>query len=271
MTHICNACSHSVLEHLHVRVTSTDDDDDDDDDDGDDDDDFSILTNAAAFQPLYAFNNLRKLDILTNYDVQLDDITLFQMAKAWPLLEEFAIIGGHHQSTRITANALAVLLQHCPHLNMVSVEVDWSAVDKPDVSPDIPYQGPPHNNLSYANFAFSRIRHTAGVAAFLSTIAPKLEYVFAWDHTRWTEVNRLVKTFSSIRDRDGRMMADAGRVAGSDVRVSAEDDPEDDPGMERGRWMIRDMHIMDHLSASYQPYYEWLHYGGRKTGALLSI
>ena len=282
MTHIYNACSQSVLEHLRIRFTefnhyddednddnddgddeddNDDNDDDDDDDDGDDDDNnyFSISIDAAAFQPLYAFNNLRKFNFLADYNVPLDDTTLFQMARAWPLLEGFAIGGRRRQSTRITANALSGLLQHCSHLNKVSVNVDWSAVDKPDVSPDIPYQGPPHNNLSYADFGFSRIRYTAGVAAFLSAIAPKLKHITAWvdydrydcsDHkyiTRWKKVNRLVKTFPAIREHDKRMMTDAGRVVGGDVRVGAEG-PEDDRGMESELTSLLDQVSLDSKS-----------------------
>jgi len=225
MRHISNACAPSTLEHLHVCVTEVKVDS-------------ATSIDASAFQLFYTFHNLRKFNFHSGFRMQLDDTTLLQMAKAWPLLEVFAIHTEHHRAV-ITANALAVLLQHCPHLTSVSIEVDWSAVDRDDIHPDIPYQGPPHKNLSYAGFHYSKIHHATGVAAFLSAIAPKLKRVTAWDadegdyyyrehRLRWKTVDGLVKTFSAIREHDRRMMANVG---GADIRVGGED-PEGSSRME---------------------------------------
>jgi hypothetical protein len=114
ISRISNACAHGALEHLGVIVN-----------DADTDSGSSI--SAAAFQPLFAFHNLRDLDFQSEYDVQLNDATLVQMAKAWPLLEQLRIHGQHSSwSTdwhHVTTNSLVSLLQYCPHLTSVVIAI----------------------------------------------------------------------------------------------------------------------------------------------------
>ncbi|KAG0700846.1 hypothetical protein DFH29DRAFT_929970, partial [Suillus ampliporus] len=80
ISRLSNGCSHSSLQQVQLSIT-----------DRRADHDASI--GAAAFQPLFAFRNLRKLDFKADSYciVEMDDAALLQMAKAWPLLEELYI------------------------------------------------------------------------------------------------------------------------------------------------------------------------------------
>ncbi|KAG0708916.1 hypothetical protein DFH29DRAFT_787698, partial [Suillus ampliporus] len=81
----------------------------------------------------------------------------------------------------ITSNAFVSLLQHCPRLVSVGIAVDWSTIDKHDISPNAPYQGFAHEALSEVFFGASEIGHPTRIAAFISAIAPNIESVKAWD------------------------------------------------------------------------------------------
>ena len=230
MSCISNACVHSTLEHLRVHVLEGD---------------YSGTSiSAAVIQPFCVFRNLRKFDFCSSYDMDLDDATFLQVAKAWPLLEELTIhVECHMNQQYITASSFVVLLQQCPRLTSVVISVDWSGVDQRDVSLEIPYQGFVHESLSCANFCSSRIHYATGVAAFLSAITPKLKTISAWGCShhcdtpfeeylpRWKAVRKLVKSFSAIRERERRMIVKGGGIGGGGIKVGGED-PEKDSEME---------------------------------------
>ncbi|KAG1748305.1 uncharacterized protein EDB91DRAFT_1245015 [Suillus paluster] len=170
---------------------------------------------AAAFRPLFTFRNLRKLQFNACCNVQLNDTILLQMAKAWPLLEDLYFNAYHNLSHNVTPHAFVSLLQHCPRLVSVAVFINWSTIDGRDIPPAIPYQGFPHNALSTAFFGSPRIRHPTRIAAFISAIAPNVESTAAWDpdfygehpdfekySTRWKLVQRLIKSFSMVRQQE---------------------------------------------------------------------
>lgn len=176
----------------------------------------------TSFQPLTAFRNLRKLSFELDPCLQLDDATLLQMVKAWPLLEEL-----HFNKTRmrhhITSDTFVSLLQHCPCLVSIGIAVNWSAVDKHSISPDVPYHGFVHKKLSYAFFSTSKICHPTRIAAFISAIAPNMKSVEAWDidmyeeyrafdkyFSRWHLVHLLIKSFFMVREQGRRMVLNAG-------------------------------------------------------------
>jgi hypothetical protein len=226
ISRIPDACAHSALEHLRVEVNEMEAD-------------FGMNSiSAATFEPLCAFRNLRSLDFESVYDMQLDDTTLIQMARAWPLLEVLMIHGqlGQWAGHNITPDALVSLLQHCPRLVSVTIRMNWSTVDRCGISPEIPYQGFAHGALSCADFQAATIRHPTRIAAFLSAIAPRLKTIIAWEFDRnvddpdfdkylprWKAVHHLVKAFSLVREQ-GRSKTLNTREA---VSGSGEDSRED--------------------------------------------
>ncbi|OAX42308.1 hypothetical protein K503DRAFT_863139 [Rhizopogon vinicolor AM-OR11-026] len=232
ISRISNACAYNALERLRI-VNNIDAESD-------------TSIRAAVFQPLCAFCNLRELYFGVENDVQLDDATLLQMAKAWPLLEELVIRGKYSASSphNVTLNAFVSLLQHCPCLTSIGITLDWSAVDRCYISPRIPYQGFAHKALSHADFGSSRIRYATGVAAFISAIAPKLEGIVGWDYdchcvfeeydkysARWKAVHRMVKAFRKVREQE-RGMLSVEDVVVSDV--SGEEESEEYGGSDGG-------------------------------------
>jgi len=231
ISRISNACAHSALERLRIVV-----------EDSGADSDTSI--SAAVLQPLYTFRNLRDLDFLVRFGVRFDDTTLLQMAKSWPLLEELGIRGEYRalssNNINITTNSLVSLLQHCPRLTVIAIAVDWSTVDRPDISPEIPYQGFAHKALSYANFGSSKIRHAIGVAAFISAIAPNMKTFSGWGDdchpdrpdieeysSKWELAQDLANAFSVVREQGRRMRETAGDDGGveDDYRTGEAESP----------------------------------------------
>ncbi|OJA12077.1 hypothetical protein AZE42_02178 [Rhizopogon vesiculosus] len=229
---LSNVCAHSTLEHLRVNIDSINAD--------------SI--SAVTFEPLYAFRNLRELEFRSGYVVALDDATLLQMAKSWPLLEMFRITGKY--AHKVTANSFVSLLQHCPRLTSVGIAINWSAVDRRGISSDIPYQGFTHTALSRADFGCSRIRHAITIAAFISAIAPKLISIVAWQDdyadedpdfpdedsdfskypSKWEVVQRLVESFSMVREQERKMVLNAGGAVGGDASGCGKDSEDDSGG-----------------------------------------
>ncbi|KAG2155543.1 hypothetical protein DEU56DRAFT_313499 [Suillus clintonianus] len=216
-----DVCGHSSLQHVQLSIA-----------------DWSLDHNntigVAVFQPLSAFRNLRKLGFEMDPRLELDDDALLELAKAWPLLEEL-----HFNKSRMThhvsSNTFVSLLQHCPCLVSVGIAVNWSAIDKHGISPDVPYQGFTHRALSHAFFSNSKIRHPTRIAAFISAIAPNMESIEAWDidiyeehddfdkySSRWYLVQRLIKSFSMVREQGRRMMLNGGEAADEDHRRVAQ-------------------------------------------------
>jgi len=233
ISRISNACAHSALERFRILVK-----------DSGATPDTSI--SAAVFQPLCTFRNLRQLVFEVQFDVRFDDTTLLQMAKAWPLLEELVIRGEYSPSSsnniNITTNSLVSLLQHCPRLTSIGIVVDWSSVDRPDISPEIPYQwqGFAHKALSYANFGSSKIHHAIGVAAFISAIAPGMKTFSGWDDdwhldhpdfeeysSKWKLAQDLANAFSVVREQGRRMRETVGDDGGvkDDYRTGEAESP----------------------------------------------
>ncbi|KAG1776410.1 hypothetical protein EV702DRAFT_1110718 [Suillus placidus] len=212
ISHLSKACAHSSLEEVLLSIT-------------DRPVNHNASIGAAAFQPLFTFRNLRRLDVEVDCNVQLNDAVILQMAKAWPLLERLFFHPYYHLSHDVTPHAFVTLLQHCPNLVSVSVFINWSTIDGRDISPVIPYQGFAHKALSEASFGNPRIRHPTRIAAFISAIAPNVESIEAWDpdlfedhpdfekySARWKLVDHLVQSFSVVREQErGRKLnGDAG-------------------------------------------------------------
>ncbi|KAG0702004.1 hypothetical protein DFH29DRAFT_851950 [Suillus ampliporus] len=248
ISRISNTCDHSSMEQVQFSIT-------------DRPADHIASIGAAAFQPLFAFRNLRSLSFRANYSVRLDDAVLLQMAKAWPLLGELFFSASYNLSHDVTPHAFVSLLQHCPRLFSVAVFINWSTIDRHDISPVIPYQGFSHKTLSRVYFGSPRIGHPTRIAAFISAIAPNVGLIDAWDpdlhedhpdfekySARWKLVQRLVESFSMVREQERRTKLKAGagaheefrgpfvevggEVGGGDEDEDEDEDEEEDSGSE---------------------------------------
>lgn len=162
---------------------------------------------AATFQPLFTFRDLRKFNFTTYYrcDVRMDDADLVEMAKAWPLLEDLAIPGWPKASHEVTPHAFVSLLWHCPRLVSVAVPVDWTTIDYDDISRDIPYHGFSHNAVSKSVFRCqSELNNPISIAAFISAVAPNVTSIKG--HESWMIVENMLAAIPIIREQGMRMM-----------------------------------------------------------------
>ncbi|KAG1851906.1 hypothetical protein F4604DRAFT_1959117 [Suillus subluteus] len=188
-----------------------------------------LTARAAAFQPLFAFRNLRTLDFTADHYwiVRMDDASLLQMAKAWPYLEELYISRYTYSIYRVTLHAFVLLLRHCPHLRSVAVLVDWSMIDVCDISPDIPYQGFSHHALSYIFVSDSKIQNPTSIAAFISAIAPNVQFIGGSEKRSWEIVqDHLTRNFAhGPRDAGNEEVSIDGDVG--EERVEEESGSED--------------------------------------------
>ncbi|KAG0702018.1 hypothetical protein DFH29DRAFT_923403 [Suillus ampliporus] len=203
ISRISNGCAHSSLQQVRLSIADEPAVD-------------NASIGAAAFQPLFAFRNLRKLDFDADRYciVRMNDAVLLQMAKAWPLLEEYT-----NSSHQVAPNAFVSLLYHCPCLVSVAVTLDWRPIDHHAIPPDLPYHGFSHKALSQAFFGGSRISHPIRIAAFISAIAPNIESIEAWNldfheyydafrenSPAWRFVQDSIESLPLVREQGRRMM-----------------------------------------------------------------
>jgi hypothetical protein len=194
ISRLSNACAHDLLQQVRFTVTGLPAF-------------LEVSIKAAAFQPLFAFRNLRKLDFQPDSycTVQMDDASLLQMAKAWPYLEEL-YISKSRSRYRVTLHAFVSLLWHCPHLRSVAVPVDWSTIDVCTIPPEIPYQGFSQKALSNLFTGGSNIKCPTSIAAFISAIAPSVRSIKGTGDSSWRTVQDLLETLPMVREQGRRMM-----------------------------------------------------------------
>jgi hypothetical protein len=207
ISRLSNACADNSLQEVQLSITGQPTNRD-------------TSIEAAAFQPLLAFRNIRKFHFAVDGHcvVRMDDATLLQLAKAWPLLEDLSITGYSRSSHQITPHAFVLLLWHCQRLVSLAIPVDWFMIDMHDIPRDIPYPGFSHSALSHLVFEGSRIDNPISIAAFISAIAPNVKSIqgddedsheddiFSENYPAWTMVQDLVAALPIIRQQGMRMV-----------------------------------------------------------------
>ncbi|KAG1834788.1 hypothetical protein EV424DRAFT_522215 [Suillus variegatus] len=207
ISRLSNTCAHSSLQKVELCILD------------DQSVDPNVSIGAAAFQPLFAFRNLRVLDFTADgyCTVRMADDSLLQMAKAWPHLEELYISRSSHSNYRVTLHAFVLLLWHCPRLRSLAVLIDWSTIDVHAIPPDLPYQGFSQKALSDLYINGWKIENPTSIAAFLSAIAPNVRFIDGWDvdihgydsdaiGDSWTVVQNLIATLPMVREQGRRMV-----------------------------------------------------------------
>ncbi|KAG1800204.1 uncharacterized protein HD556DRAFT_1020010 [Suillus plorans] len=209
ISRLSNACAYNSMQQVQLNITGQPAD-------------HEASIEAASFQPLFAFRNLRKFSLAVDVHcvVRMDDAALLKMAKAWPLLENLSITGYSHSSHRVTPHTFVLLLRHCPRLVSVAIPVNWSMIDMHAIPRDVPYQGFSHNALSHLAFEGSKIENPISIAAFISAIAPNVKSiqgdsddedsfeddVFSEHYPAWRMVQDLIPALPIIREQGMRIM-----------------------------------------------------------------
>ncbi|KAG2069548.1 hypothetical protein BDR04DRAFT_1156577 [Suillus decipiens] len=194
ISRLCNLCADNLLQQVQLSIT-------------DRPANINTSIEAASFQPLFAFRDLRKFNF-TMYGhcvTRMDDAALLEMAKAWPLLEDLAIPGYPGLGHQVSPHAFVSLLSHCPRLVSVAIPIDWTTIDYGDIPRDIPYHGFSHNAVSKLVFRYrSELDNPISVAAFISAIAPNVTSIKG--HESWMMVENMLAAIPIIREQGMRMM-----------------------------------------------------------------
>ncbi|EGO04078.1 hypothetical protein SERLA73DRAFT_165572 [Serpula lacrymans var. lacrymans S7.3] len=97
---------------------------------------------------------------------------------AWPKLEwlELGATHGWRQPSAITLPGFLPLFRHCPELFRLSIVIDVS-----QLAYELPSDGICHRSLSLFEVSNSRIEAPGAVAAFLSSVAPQIHKIDAWN------------------------------------------------------------------------------------------
>ncbi|KAG6329549.1 hypothetical protein ID866_9540 [Astraeus odoratus] len=150
---------------------------------------------SRFLRPLFAFRNLRTVDLETYGIGGLDDAALDAIARAWPALENFALGTGSTSLTRpqTTMNALVALLRHCPSLTRLHLPFDATVVVQAVEIPD----GVVNVRITSMKVGYSPIQDADAIAAYLARLMPQLRSIAssrhpAGYHGEWLTVQKLL-------------------------------------------------------------------------------
>ncbi|KAJ7175024.1 hypothetical protein C8R43DRAFT_943295 [Mycena crocata] len=174
------------------------------------------MVNSATLRLLFPFHNLTTITLRPYFGFDLDDVTLTDMAEAWPQVEELTLTFSMDQHlspirTHVSLMGIHAIATHCAHLRKLDLFFDASEIPVPRL--DVPTQ----TSLVELDVQCSPISASAPVATFLTGLFPNLRRVgsdCAWtavNHqsssaiTRWENVHvRIVgeSTYRKLRDED---------------------------------------------------------------------
>ncbi|KAJ7699335.1 hypothetical protein B0H17DRAFT_1177129, partial [Mycena rosella] len=128
---------------------------------------------SASLRLLCCFPNLVVLRLQSPAGFDLDDATVWALARAWPRLRILSLTAdtdAEHHPSRVSLDALCAFAQHCPALAHLSITLDAVAVPPVEAASDRPIQ----TCLVMLNVAASPISTPSHVAAFISKLFPTL-------------------------------------------------------------------------------------------------
>ncbi|KAJ7049617.1 hypothetical protein C8F01DRAFT_959517, partial [Mycena amicta] len=134
------------------------------------------VVHRAALRPLFRFTNLTFVFLETCVGFDIDDEVMWDLAAAWPNLEELSLRSGSPRAqvpSRATLDALLVraLAKYCPHLHALLLPVDATEV------PSVVILSPQQTLETQAlNLCISRIgdSEAGAVAEYLMILFPNL-------------------------------------------------------------------------------------------------
>jgi hypothetical protein len=168
----------------------------------------TIVIPGRFFRPLFDFTSLTLLNITVPAGYDLDDATVFDMARAWSNIEDLWLRSRSNHRPQCTLLSLECLARHCPRLSTVVITLDASSVSQAAIGVDQVLQ----EKLTLLNVETSRISDAAAVATFLSSLFPNLTQImtdggYLWEegdtigrqhYQRWMEVEQLIPGHKEI-------------------------------------------------------------------------
>ncbi|KAJ6623296.1 hypothetical protein B0H10DRAFT_1786661 [Mycena sp. CBHHK59/15] len=127
-------------------------------------------------RPLFCFSNLTDVSLAPPVGFDLDDVTVSDMARAWPHIQWLILGAGSyaHVASRVTLQGLYAFAQHCPELHFLQISLDASAVPLMELCGKTRVS---QGRLTTLRVPCSTIVAPISVVAFLSSIFPKLSHI----------------------------------------------------------------------------------------------
>ncbi|KAH7903462.1 hypothetical protein BJ138DRAFT_1074085 [Hygrophoropsis aurantiaca] len=128
--------------------------------------------------PLLHSKELQELSITIQCSIILNDADLLEMADAWPNITTLRFDGHPEPISQVTPYALVALLDRCPKLETLTIQVDFSAIDHADFDPSsfVDLVGSHHTrnrrDLRHLHFGSYIIACPDAIAKFLACFTP---------------------------------------------------------------------------------------------------
>ncbi|KAH7927599.1 hypothetical protein BV22DRAFT_1006684 [Leucogyrophana mollusca] len=148
----------------------------------------TCLLKIDQLRPLFQFTRLRSLRLELFSTFSINDAGIEELARAWPALTALHLnkAAGWEAPSQITFQGLAALLQHCPKLSTLSIDVDFRSLEALPVPRACPCNGLSNEHIKEVSLGNSRLDKPVVVAVFVSAVLPNLMKVNAWA-TRWAD------------------------------------------------------------------------------------
>ncbi|KAJ7134060.1 hypothetical protein C8R43DRAFT_639991 [Mycena crocata] len=166
---------------------------------------------SSSLLILRCFTNIVKLRLQPPAGFDLDDETVFSLARAWPsirhllLQTEVTDVAPH---SRVSLGGLSAFARHCQELEILHITLNAISVPRPP-----PEARPVHKKLWYLHVGLTPIVQAGPVAAYLSGMFPSLGTVAStvpqdesddengvFEHTNiWVQVNELMPVMRRVR------------------------------------------------------------------------
>ncbi|KAJ7263849.1 hypothetical protein C8J57DRAFT_1470620 [Mycena rebaudengoi] len=126
-----------------------------------------------TISPLLCFGNMQSLELYTPGRFQLEDVTVWDLARAFPRLRRLLLTtsNGVHYPAGVTLDGLRAFAIHCPQLTTMCIAVNTTVIP---LAVDSATPDTFHMKLTCLDVLNSRISSPSDVARFLSGIFPVL-------------------------------------------------------------------------------------------------
>jgi len=125
----------------------------------------------VSLRILACFAELTTLSITTPIGFDLDDITMAQLAAAWPNMVDLSLLimeMDTQSSISMTLESLRALVHNCRKLESLQISLDATSIPEPGAAPVV------QNQLKFFGAGHSSILSATPVARYLSGLFPRL-------------------------------------------------------------------------------------------------
>ncbi|KAJ7622917.1 hypothetical protein DFH06DRAFT_1231283 [Mycena polygramma] len=131
----------------------------------------NYVVDRHSLQTLFCFANLTDLHLQPPVGFDLNDVVVWEMARAWPKLTTLCLDAAtdFHYPSSISIHGLRAFAKHCDDLAFLTITLDASTVP-----PDISSENISQSSLTSLDIGLSPITDSLAVAQVLSGLFPNL-------------------------------------------------------------------------------------------------